>query len=48
MEQNVNVIGKFELDLYLAKTPLEPKIFSKLDIYAIGKIINYVIQTFVD
>ena len=32
MSQNVNVNDKSELDLYLAKTSLEPKFFPKLDI----------------
>jgi len=37
VSQNVNVNGKFELDLYLAETPLEPKFFPKLDILSYWK-----------
>jgi len=33
----VNVTGKFELDLYLTETPLEPKYFSKLDVLSYWK-----------
>ncbi|KAL5172223.1 putative AC transposase [Glycine soja] len=37
VSQNVNVNNKSELDLYLAKTPLEPKFFPKLDILSYWK-----------
>ncbi|KAH1205275.1 putative AC transposase [Glycine max] len=37
VSQNVNVNNKPELDLYLAKTPLEPKFFPKLDILSYWK-----------
>ena len=32
-EANINVTSKFELDLYLTETPLEPKCFLKLDVF---------------
>jgi len=44
----VNVTGKFELDMYLTKTPLEPKYFPKLDVLAIGRIDKNAIQIYVD
>ncbi|KAG4962800.1 hypothetical protein JHK82_039486 [Glycine max] len=37
VSQNVNVNDKSELDLYLAKTSLEPKFFPKLDILSYWK-----------
>jgi len=37
VSQNVNVNGKYELDLYLTETPLEPKFFPKLDILSYWK-----------
>jgi len=33
----VNVTSKFELDLYLTETPLEPKYFPKLDVLSYWK-----------
>jgi len=37
VSENVNVTCKSKLDLYLIETPLEPKYFSKFDVFSYWK-----------